>query len=269
MENPDEVTDDILGLPGFIRRNLLLMRELDLRLAAHLNEAKKKEQAMGHVSSDAPTDVITTDDQLDASIDATSTPTKRTLQDADKGTGTARGRVAKNKATSDVKQKQSTGDSKKSCKPGSGKLQSSETGQTSDLHSPTSEEINEIQRLRMEAMYLTQEKLAINDQITCMLKHEYENLKATFDNMYREMEMSGQMTEKLKMSFTVNKSKPPMVIDSILSQTEMELIEGTTGILSTDKDGISSTRSASVTGGSINTNNKDTSHKQKDTASNK
>lgn len=265
MENFEDVTDDLLGLPGFIRRNLLLMRELDLSFVSHVNEAKRKEQETTSSSSDPKADTSVHNDIGDIQNGPSSTPTRHMSIDPEKSEGSSRSYPNRTKETSDNSAKVEGNNAKRVCRSGSSELPPTASRQAAQSsEQPTADEIYDIQKLRMDAMYLLQEKLAINDQITCMLKHEYENLKVVFDNMYREMEMNGQMTEKLKMSFTVSKSKHIPTIDTILSQTEMDIMDGSPGAASQEKETGPMTRMVSMNSGNNSTQNKDTNYRQKD-----
>ncbi|GBE59677.1 hypothetical protein, conserved [Babesia ovata] len=228
MDASDDVTDDLLGLPGFIRRNLLLMRELDAKFVSLLDDARTKEQdVLSKLQTQTPT-TPASEEKTPSKREASTSPIKKQASD-EKGSGPAKGRGSKQKQAAESKGKSSGGDSKRHCKGNA--PAATESGTTLTTIAPsapppdraTRQEMDAIQQTRMEAIYLMQEKLAINDQVTYMLKHEYENLKVLFDNMYHEMETSGQMTEKLRMSFTVNRSKPPQ-LETILSGTEQELL---------------------------------------------
>ncbi|ORM39670.1 uncharacterized protein BXIN_0068 [Babesia sp. Xinjiang] len=235
MDATDDVTDDLLSFPGFIRRNLLLMRELDVKFVSLLNDAKNRENDLLSTFSDSPPEAATV---AEPKSEPSTAPVRRQGSDADKSSGPAKGR-SKQKQSADPKAKSSAADNKRQCRGGGASASASNAttpspppdndSVSSNAGSPivnatTQQEIEAIQSLRMEAMYLMQEKLAINDQVACMLKHEYENLKVLFDNMYREMETTGQMTEKLRMSFTVNKAKPAKSIEAVLSTTEHEIL---------------------------------------------
>ncbi|CDR95784.1 hypothetical protein, conserved [Babesia bigemina] len=234
MDASDDVTDDLLGLPGFIRRNLLLMRELDTKFVSLLDDARKKEQVLlSKLQAQTPTSSPAAADKTASKREASTSPIKRQASD-EKGSGPAKGRGSKQKQAAESKSKPAGGDTKRHCKGNT--PAATESGSTPTAIAPTGpppdsvtqEEMDDIQKTRMDAIYLMQEKLAINDQVTYMLKHEYENLKVLFDNMYHEMETSGQMTDKLRMSFTVTKSKPPQM-DTILSGTEQELLGNAPG----------------------------------------
>ncbi|KAK1934912.1 hypothetical protein X943_003118 [Babesia divergens] len=265
MDSSDDVTDDLVGLPGFIRRSLLLMRDLDLRFVTYLNDARKKEQVFLSKFPDSAQDAISTSDKTYARNDSVSTPSRSQGADTEKTVSSAKGRSSKSKGASNCKQKATTNESKRHCRSGN-----ASTASAGADHAPVpdpSDDIEEIQRLRTDAMYLAQENLAINDQLTCMLKHEYENLKLVFDKMYREMEVTGQMTDKLRMSFMVNKCKPQMLLDPVLPKADMESPEGGSIALSADAEGASrrSTSSGSVQGSSNSSSQKkDAANKHRD-----
>ncbi|CRG97187.1 conserved Plasmodium protein, unknown function [Plasmodium gallinaceum] len=52
--------------------------------------------------------------------------------------------------------------------------------------------LNEIMNDREQCMALLREKICINNQISYMIKHDYEKLKKQYDKLYTEMEMSGE-----------------------------------------------------------------------------
>ncbi|GFE53749.1 hypothetical protein BaOVIS_011530 [Babesia ovis] len=232
MDSTDDITDDLLTLPGFIRRNLLLMRELDLKFVSLLESATKQETQLLSTFGDSPSDAASSPEVKNEPGTAS---ISRQGSDADKGTsGASKGR-GKSKQTNDSKSKSVPNESKRQCRGGvaspnsaSDKTSASDGGIAAPPPAPrldpaVQKEIDTVQNTRMDALYLMQEKLAINDQVTCMLKREYDNLKVAFDNVYREMEATGQMTDKLRMSFTINKTKPLPNIDSLLTSTEREL----------------------------------------------
>ncbi|GIX66105.1 CXXC1, SPP1, CPS40 [Babesia caballi] len=228
MDTVDDVTDDLMGLPGFVRRNLLLMRELDVKFDSLLNDAKQKEHGVLTTLFEQPAASALAEERAEPREEGSPAPLKRQGSEGERGA--AKGRGSKQKQTSDAKAKSPGGDAKRQCR-GNAAQSPNEPGAAAEPESsPASidpevqQEIEAIQQLRMDAMYLMQEKLAVNDQVTCMLKHEYEYLKVVFDNMYREMETSGQMTEKLRASFTVNKAKSQAPIESVLSSTEQDIL---------------------------------------------
>ncbi|EDO06903.1 uncharacterized protein BBOV_IV005420 [Babesia bovis T2Bo] len=257
MDASDDITDELLTLPGFIRRNLLLMRELDVKFISLLESAKSRENEVLSTFTDTPSEAAST---AETKVESSPSPLRRQGSDGDKSAaGTSKSR-AKGKQSTESKSKAANSESKRQCRGSSASSNATSATDSSPPAAPpscidpaTQKEIDAIQSLRMDAMHLMYEKLAINDQVTSMLKGEYENLKNVFDNMYREMENAGQMTEKLRASFTVAKSKSPKNMDALISSTEKDIlgtVEGST--ISASNDPETSTPSKALINGVTN-----------------
>ncbi|CRG99035.1 conserved Plasmodium protein, unknown function [Plasmodium relictum] len=72
--------------------------------------------------------------------------------------------------------------------------------------------LNEIMNDREQCIALLREKICINNQISYMIKHDYEKLKKQYDKLYTEMEMSGESPPYLYNSYK-NKNVPSELED--------------------------------------------------------
>ncbi|KAK2197323.1 Inhibitor of growth protein [Babesia duncani] len=199
IENIEDITDDLVALPGYLRRNLLLMRELDLQATKLFSDAARDESLLFAKYPD-----FCRNDHNKAHSGSSSfggrNPAKNRLIDADMSTPCRK--LRKQRTISEI-----FSDKKKNKLP--------ETTEQEELSQEDyDKEILRIQRIRKRGMHMFEEKLAVNDQVTCMLKHEYENLKTVFDAMYKELESSGQVTDELRNFFTNSKLKESSSISS-------------------------------------------------------
>ncbi|AFZ80243.1 hypothetical protein BEWA_030960 [Theileria equi strain WA] len=197
MENLEDITDELLGLPGYVRRNLLLMRDLDLKSVALFNEANQRSQTLLINDNDAKQG--TPGDRSSVSP----SPINSKKDDGDKRQSSATSKVHKIKSDPDTKSSSDHASLRRRASRDPSISDFCDSGAVSEYD----RDIDEIQTLRMQGIYALQEKLDVNNQITCMLKHEYENLRSKFDSMYSEMEVKGLIPAELKMNIALNKNK--------------------------------------------------------------
>ncbi|UVC49407.1 hypothetical protein MACK_003238 [Theileria orientalis] len=217
MDNLNDITDDLLSLPGFLRRNLLLIRDLDLKSSSLFHEANKLSASVFGTEHDLDLKTNSSIDKL-STISAPSTVSLNSSFKQDPPSGRqestskkdespeTKTKTSKSKHEPDKQEKHTGG------KGGSNKRKISRDSTSTDndaenLFFEHTKQFDEIQNLRMQGIYVLQEKIDVNTQITTMLKYEYENLKSKFDAIYAEMDLKGQIPHELKMYIASNKKR--------------------------------------------------------------
>ncbi|BAM38852.1 conserved hypothetical protein [Theileria orientalis strain Shintoku] len=216
MDNLNDITDDLLCLPGFLRRNLLLIRDLDLKSSSLFHEANKLSASVFGTEHDMYLKTNSSIDKL-STISAPSTASLNSSIKQDPPSGKqesaskkdespeTKTKASKNKHEAEKPEKHTGG------KGGSSKRKisrdSTSTDDSENLFFEHTKQFDEIQNLRMQGIYVLQEKIDVNTQITTMLKYEYENLKSKFDSIYAEMDLKGQIPHELKMYIASNKKR--------------------------------------------------------------
>ncbi|CCF73373.1 CXXC1, SPP1, CPS40 [Babesia microti strain RI] len=212
MEGIEYYIDDMITLPGFVHRHLALMRELDQR--AYEAQLKANELELEYFKLDVSQhsginfsdkkansgvgnkDIRNLHDLLNGKVILT--PITRPIPDdsskAIEGINTDISSVNADDSNQNASCNGTRSRSKNS--PPTSK-DTSVKNATIGKESMTSL-VENIQKYRQESVLALREKINVNDQLVCMLKHENERMKHQFDIIYRAMEKNGQLPLELK-----------------------------------------------------------------------